>query len=116
LGYLPHMAFNRVLDAALRLTGLRRSDLYVTHAFHLLARSRSERIPAAAVNASFDAIAVHELAGRKVIALGQEAARQCCRHEITHITVPHLSARGETYASRARLLAEALEAITSRTA
>ena len=39
-GYLPAMRFNRVLDLALELAGLSRSDIYVTHAFHLLANTR----------------------------------------------------------------------------
>ncbi|QQR39983.1 hypothetical protein [Devosia rhizoryzae] len=108
-GYLPEMAFNRVLDLALAQAGKARSDIYVTHAFHLLANSRSERIATAAVDASFDAIARHELLGRPVIALGQEAARQCRRHALPHLAVPHLSARGTAFAVRAAALAAALQ-------
>lgn len=110
-GYLPAMPFNRVLDLALQQRGLCRSDIYVTHAFHLLAQSRSERIPVKAVDASFETIAIHELRGRQVIALGQEAGRQCRRHGVTHLEVPHLSARGSAFAQRADLLAEALRLI-----
>jgi hypothetical protein len=114
-GYLPSMPFNRVLDLALSQAGMVRGDLYVTHAFHLLANSRSDRISTAAVDASFDAIAQHELVGRQVIALGQEAARQCRRYDIAHIAVPHLSARGTSFSARAAILATALKTI-SRTA
>lgn len=112
-GYLPAMPFNRVLDLALSLSGLSRADIYVTHAFHLLARSRSERVPIKAIDASFDAIAVHELVGRHVIALGQDAARQCRRHGIDHLETPHLSARGTSFAQRATLLAAALKTTCS---
>jgi hypothetical protein len=108
-GYLPEMPFNRVLDRALALAGLARSDVYVTHAFHLLAEARSEAIPSAAIDASFDAVARHELSGRRVIALGQEAARQCRRHAIAHSAVPHPSARGLPFETRARALAAAID-------
>jgi len=110
-GYLQEMPFNRVLDLALKLAGLTRSDIYVTHAFHLLANHRSERIPSAAVDASFDAIARHELIGRSVIALGDTASRQCRRHGISHEAVPHLSARGQGYAERAEKLASVLRLV-----
>jgi hypothetical protein len=115
-GYLPSMPFNRVLDLALSQAGMARADIYVTHAFHLLANSRSDRIATAAVDASFDAIAQHELVGRQIIALGQEAARQCRRCDIAHLAVPHLSARGTScFSARAATLAAALSTI-SRTA
>jgi len=107
-GYLPNMPFNRVLDLALAATGLSRADLYVTHAFHLLPASRSAVVPAAAIDHSFDAVARHELTGRRVIALGAVAARSCRRHGIAHLPVPHLSARGTSFAERATVLAQAL--------
>ncbi|SFZ82315.1 hypothetical protein SAMN02983003_1005 [Devosia enhydra] len=115
-GYLPEMPFNRVLDRALAMAGLERADLYVTHAFHLLARSRSETLPARAVEASFDAVARHEIAGRPVIALGQVAAIQCRRHGIAHLPLPHPSARGQSFETRASVLADALLSTTSRCA
>ncbi|KQN69994.1 hypothetical protein [Devosia sp. Leaf64] len=108
-GYLAEMPFNRVLDLGLALAGLKRSEIYVTHAFHLLARQRSERIPNAALDASFDAIACHELVDRRVIALGDAASRQCSRHAIPHQRTPHLSARGLSFAERAEQLAAALK-------
>jgi hypothetical protein len=107
-GYLPTMPFNRVLDLALLETGLTRADLYVTHAFHLLPLSRSAVVPAAAIDVSFDAIARHELAGRRVIALGAIAARCCRRHGIAATATPHPSARGTGFSDRARTLADAL--------
>jgi hypothetical protein len=107
-GYLAAMPFNRVLDLALGVAEMTRADLYVTHAFHLLPPSRSAAVPLNDVDQSFDAIARHELAGRRVIALGQVAARCCSRHGIRHLPVPHLSARGNSFADRAALLAQAL--------
>ena len=110
-GYLASMPFNRVLDLALQSLGLSRADIYVTHAYHLLAPSRSAAIPLQAVDQSFDRIARHELAGRKIIALGQIAARCCTWHDIKHLAVPHLSARGTSFDNRASLLADALRAL-----
>ena len=107
-GYLAAMPFNRVLDLALRAAGMAREDLYVTHAFHLLPPSRSAAVRARDVDQSFDAIGRHELAGRRVIALGQAATRCCVRHGLPHASVPHLSARGLSFAERARPLAAAL--------
>jgi hypothetical protein len=43
-GYLPDIRFNAVIDAALARVHLSRSDIYVTQTFHLVPRSRSERI------------------------------------------------------------------------
>lgn len=111
LGYLPDMLFNRVLDLAIGLVGLQRSDIYLTHAVHLLAKSRSATMPASATAASFDTITRHEIAGRPVIALGQVAAAACARHGVTFATVPHLSARGQSAQAKAEKLAEALRAI-----
>ena len=107
-GYLPDMPFNRVLDLALAATRLTRSDLYVTHAFHLLPDRRSATIPASVIDLSFDLVARHELVGRRVIALGEAASRACRRHGIAHIATPHLSARGLSFAKRAAVLATAL--------
>lgn len=108
-GYLASMPFNKVLNLALEASGMTRADLYVTHAFHLLPASRSAVVPASAIDLSFDVVARHELAGRIVIALGAAAARSCRRHGIAHSTIPHLSARGTSFAQRAALLAHALQ-------
>lgn len=108
-GYLPEMPFNKVLNLALVRLGLTRADLYVTHCFHLLAQSRSEALPLAAVDASFEAVARHELEGRVVIALGREARRQCTRHGMPHLPARHLSARGQSYSERATALAATLQ-------
>ena len=107
-GYLASMPFNRVLDLALTELCLKRSDLYVTHAFHLLPPSRSALVPNSAIDVSFNAIARHELAGRTVIALGAVAGRCCRRHGIAHTAIPHLSARGLSFADRAAPLVQAL--------
>ncbi|MDB5612663.1 MAG: hypothetical protein JWQ22_316 [Devosia sp.] len=107
-GFLPRMPFNMVLNIALARTGMKRSDLYVTHAFHLLPATRSAAIQSGDVDISFDAIARHELSGRKVIALGAVAARVCARHGIAHLATTHPSARGLSFAGRAEALASAL--------
>ena len=107
-GFLPGMPFNAVLDRALAKCGMRRSDLYVTHAFHLLPEKRSASIRSGDVDISFDTVARHELSGRKVVALGAVAARVCARHGIAHIATPHPSARGLSFAQRAEALAAAM--------
>lgn len=77
-GYLPDIRFNTVIDMALQRQGLNRSDIYVTQTFHLIPKGRSERIPLSAIRRSFDEVTQYELRGRKVIALGDVAARECC--------------------------------------
>ena len=69
-GYLPHILFNKVVDVALDKANLTRSDIYVTQAFHLLPRTRSETIPRSHIDQSFDRITRHEVEGRATIALG----------------------------------------------
>jgi hypothetical protein len=96
LGYLPKIRFNAVIDAALARKGLSRSDIYVTQTFHLIPRTRSERISQAAIRRSFDQVTRFELQGRKVVALGDIAAGECARHNIEHIAVCHPSRRGYT--------------------
>lgn len=108
LGYLPTIPFNRVLDRALALCGLRRPDVYLTQAFHLLPQKRSERVPADKVAASFGAITMHEVQGRRVVALGRDAAAACRRHGVKHIPADHPSARGRSYEERAAALAAAI--------
>ncbi len=107
-GYLAGMPFNSVLDEALGLAGLRREQVYVTHAFHLLPPTRSWAVPSRDVDISFDAVGRHELVGRRVVALGHTAARACSRHGINHTATAHPSARGQSFAQRAKVLAEAL--------
>jgi hypothetical protein len=108
LGYLPNIRFNTVIDAALGRHGLSRSDIYVTQAFHLVPRARSERISQAAIRRSFDEVTRLELQGRKVIALGEIAAGECARHNIEHIPVCHPSRRGYTNEKNATEIAEAI--------
>jgi hypothetical protein len=64
-GYLPMIRFNKVLDIALASRRLKRRDIYMTQAFHLIPQGRSERIPLAAIDASFSEITRHECHGRK---------------------------------------------------
>jgi len=105
-GYLPKIRFNRVLDAALCQCGLARKDIYVTQAFHLVPNGRSEQIAKSALNQSFDIITRHELAGRKVVALGAIPSELCRRHGIPHEVSCHPSRRwasNETNASEIAL-------------
>ncbi|MEO1798737.1 MAG: hypothetical protein AAFR53_17295, partial [Pseudomonadota bacterium] len=51
-GYLPNIPFNRVIDKALALVGLRRSDIYIAPVFCLLPPRRSHPLPAAHARAS----------------------------------------------------------------
>ena len=110
-GYLPSIPFNVVLDKALALRGLERSDVYLTQAFHLLPDRRSGSIPVADIQASFEAVTRHEIAGRPVMALGAAAASACRAAGLTHTEVPHPSARGLSYDARAALIADALAKI-----
>jgi hypothetical protein len=55
-GYLPDIRFNTVLDTALARQGLSRLDIYVTQTFHLIPRTRSERIAQPAIRRSFDEV------------------------------------------------------------
>ncbi len=107
-GYLPEMLFNRVLDDALARAGLRRSEIYLTHACHLLPPARSARVPQQAVEASMEAVTRPELEGRRVIALGRVAAEACARFGLAHEALPHPSARGLSAAAKATRLAAAL--------
>jgi hypothetical protein len=108
LGYLPKIRFNTVIDAALVRLGLSRSDIYVTQTFHLVSRTRSERIFQAAIRRSFDEVTRFELQGRKVIALGDVAAGECARHDIEHMAVCHPSRRGYTNEKNATEIADAI--------
>ena len=108
LGYLPGIRFNVVIDSALGRVGLSRSDVYVTQTFHLIPRSRSEQIEGSAIRRSFDEVTRFELEGRKVIALGAAAARECARHNIEHIAACHPSRRGHSNEKNAAEIAEAI--------
>jgi hypothetical protein len=107
-GYLPGIRFNVVIDKALAYAGLGRPDIYVTQTFHLIPQTRSEQIAQQAVRRSFEEVTRFELEGRKVIALGATAARECARHDIKHIAVGHPSRRGSTNEKNAVELAEGI--------
>lgn len=107
-GYLPTMPFNKVLDIVLVMLNLKRSDLYVTQAFHLLPTQRSEPISVGNVDTSFDAVTKHELKGRRVVALGGAAASACKRHGINHTATCHPSSRGGSYEDMSRMIAGAI--------
>jgi hypothetical protein len=103
-----------VIDAALARQGLSRSDIYVTQTFHLVPRTRSERISQAAIRRSFGEVTRFELQGRKAIALGDIAAGEFERHHIEHIAVCHPSRRGHTNEKNASEIADALAALGFR--
>jgi hypothetical protein len=88
-GYLPGIRFNVVLDLALGARQLNRGAIYVTQAFHLVPEGRSESVPSPLIDESFDEVTRHEVAGRRVLALGDAAARACARHGIRHVPVCH---------------------------
>jgi hypothetical protein len=108
LGYLPNIRFNTVLDLALGYLALSRSDIYVTQTFHLIPGTRSEQISKAAIRHSFADVTRFELEGRKVVALGDIAARECARHGIECIAVCHPSRRGCSNEENANEIAGAM--------
>jgi hypothetical protein len=110
-GYLPGIRFNTVIDAALALRNLSRSDIYVTQTFHLIPATRSERISPAAVRRSFDEVTRFELEVRRVIALGEIAAGECKRRNVPHIAVCHPSRRGSSNEQNAAEIAGAIGAL-----
>ena len=107
-GYLPNIPFNRVLNKALQLRGLARSDVYLSQAFHLLPERRSGAVPIRDVQASFEAITRYEIAGRSVVALGTAAAEACRRAGVQCAVAPHPSSRGLSFEERARAIAAVL--------
>nr|WP_255599291.1 hypothetical protein [Hasllibacter sp. MH4015] len=111
IGYLPSMPFNKVLDAALNMAGLRRGDIYIAPVFCLLPPVRSHALPLGDALASFDAVTRHEILGRRPIALGRDAAAVLSRRGVDHIAIPHPSARGRAFADRAALIADALRRV-----
>ncbi|MBJ3786548.1 hypothetical protein [Devosia sediminis] len=107
-GYMPGIPFNVVMDKALAIAKMSRADIYMTQAFHLLPAGRSDSISFQDVDASFDSITRFEVEGRKVVALGGQAARACRRFGVSCLEVPHPSARIGTYDYKAELIAAAL--------
>ncbi|MGY6549553.1 MAG: uracil-DNA glycosylase family protein [Roseinatronobacter sp.] len=107
-GFLPDMPFNKVLDAALTLVGMTRSDIYITPVFKLMPPVRSFPLPASALHASFNAVTRHELMDRPVIAAGQAAIAMMQAADLPHVATAHPSARGQAFATRARALAQSL--------
>ena len=113
-GYLPDIAFNKVLELAFRQINIRREDTYMTQAFHLLPDERSGKIPARDVQKSFEAITLHEVRGRKVVALGTDAIMACKPFEdeyTNYVETIHPSARGMTYEQRAYAIAQDIKSV-----
>lgn len=113
-GYLPDITFNKVLELAFRKIGIRREDTYMTQAFHLLPNERSGKIPARDVRKSFEAITLHEIKGRKVVALGTDASLVCKPFQEqynNYIKTTHPSARGMTYEEKASVIAQDIKSV-----
>jgi hypothetical protein len=108
MGFLPGIRFNNVLDQALHACGLTRDKIYVTQAFQSIPRTRSEHIPARLIDRSFDAVTRHELIGRRVVALGADAASACKRHGVRCTVTCHPSRRGTSNDGNAGEIAAAL--------
>ena len=60
-GYSPGITFNKVLKLAFDRLNICREDTYMTRAFHLLPKKRSDNIPVRDVRKSFEAITPHEI-------------------------------------------------------
>ena len=113
-GYLPDIAFNKVLEIAFKKINIRREDTYMTQAFHLLPDERSGEIPVQDIRKSFEAITLHEIKGRKVIALGKKAGKACKPFEnqyASYVETMHPSSRGMTYEKRASIIAEVVKSV-----
>ena len=113
-GYLPEIAFNKVLELAFRQINIRREDTYMTQAFHLLPSERSGTIPDRDVRKSFEAITLHEIKGRKVIAFGEKASTACKPFKnqyADYVETIHPSARGMTYEQRAYAIAQDIKSV-----
>src|SRR4051794_20862690 len=104
-GYLPGLRFNDVLELALHARRLGRGDIYMTQAFHLLPEKRWDPTPPALFPHSFNQVPRHEVAGRRVLALGNVAAGACKRHGVPHVAVCHPSRRGHSNAQNAQEIA-----------
>ena len=86
----------------------------MTQAFHLLPQKRSGKIPTRDVRKSFEAITLHEIKGRRVVALGEDAACACKPFEgqyADYVETIHPSARGNTYEERAIIIAEDIKSV-----
>ena len=113
-GYLPKMTFNKVLEIAFKKLNIRREDTYMTQAFHLLPSERSGKILVRDVLKSFEAITLHEIRGRKVVALGKKAIRACRFFEgeyADYVETKHPSVRGITYEAKASVIAEDIKSV-----
>jgi hypothetical protein len=108
-GYMPEITFNKVLKRALTIVDKKRSDVYVTQAFHLMPSTRSATIERNHLDLSFDEITRHELDGRRVISLGNEVSAVCKRFGIKHQAIVHPSARHLTIEDKAIALAAVLQ-------
>lgn len=69
-GWLNGMQFNNVLNAALAMAELNRSQVYITQVFHLIRRNSTAAIAKDHYRISFERVTAGEVRGRKVIALG----------------------------------------------
>ena len=113
-GYLPDIAFNKVLEIAFKKINIRREDTYMTQAFHMLPDARSGEIPPRDIRKSFETITLHEIKGRKVVALGEKAGTACRPFQSQYADYAetiHPSSRGMTYEARASAIAEVIKSV-----
>ena len=114
-GYLPCIKFNKVLNRALEIVNIRREDTYMTQAFHLLpTNGRSSYIPRHDLRESFNKITLHEIKGRRVVALGGDADYACKPYKdkyLNYVKTIHPSSRKGSYEKMAAIIAKAIQKI-----
>ncbi|MCY4035822.1 MAG: hypothetical protein OXF29_09215 [Hyphomicrobiales bacterium] len=112
-GYLPDITFNKVLELAFKQINIRREDTYMTQAFHLLpSNKRSSYISRGDLRESFNKITLHEIRGRKVIALGNDADYACKPYEdqyLNYVKTIHPSSRIGSHEKKAAIIAKAIQ-------
>ena len=116
-GYLPCMPFNGILDCALKMAGMNRSDIYITQALHFLPKKDAKSTPKSLLRRSFCKVTRHEIRGRWVIALGSWA-KQMCRERKDEfeelVCLDHPSRPGANPCAEAEKLAKALKKFDGR--
>ena len=114
-GYLPCIKFNKVLNRALEMVNIRREDTYMTQAFHLLpTNGRSSYISRRDLRESFNKITLHEIKGRRVVALGDDADYACRPYKdqyLNYVKTIHPSSRKGSYEKMATIIAKAIQEI-----
>ncbi len=119
-GYLPCMPFNGILDCALIMAGMNRSNIYITQALHFLPKDKNQNTHKRLLRRSFHKVTQFEIRDRRVIALGREAKEMCLEWHSKHndfeliYCLDHPSARGGDPCAKAEELAKALKKADGR--